>query len=119
MEPDNFKHRLARAIAAQIPEDANRGAWYFRQAVRLDISEKRLRTYAAEEHECPGSVLLRMFSHFGADFEAAVRGEAPASADERLAATKAMDALSEALDGLRAQANDGPAYLKLRRGGVA
>ena len=81
MDSESFKDRLADAIEAEIPVDANRKAWLRGKALDLDISFSMLRKYHAGVHECPGSVLNRMYDLFGTAFEARVRGKPAESGD--------------------------------------
>ncbi len=59
MDGDEFKTWLGEALRAQIPEHANRKAWFGAASIETDTSERMLRSYAAGDNECPGSALIR------------------------------------------------------------
>ena len=81
MDRDIYVERVAQAIRDGIPEHSAPKSWFGCEAIDLNISEKQLRRYAKGETECPGSVLLAMFDHWGAAFEARVRGTEPPQDD--------------------------------------
>ena len=97
MDEDLFRDRLSKALKAEVPPDANRGSWIGRRADELNITEDRLGAYLHNENVCPGWILLKLFSHFGAAFEAKVRGTTEAPPLDSAKATAHLKAALEAL----------------------
>lgn len=74
MDKAAFLERMAEAIDARIPKDANRKAWLRRRALDADLSFDTLLGYVAGENE-PGVLNFRKLCRIFPGLDVAVFGE--------------------------------------------
>ena len=74
MEKDTFIDRLADELMASKPPEATYKGWFRKVAIGTDIPIDSIKAYTEGAHACPGNRLLALFSYFGPEFEARVRG---------------------------------------------